>query len=124
MLYGGRLGSADVIAPAAGKGHVVIFLPPLRADGLPEQDVNRAAAQLAEYRDSAAILVDALDLSPHRGVPTPLRSPAHRPQCPPVVLVSHAVARVLLSKPPELATAGWNSCVRVTLKFKPAKSSR
>jgi hypothetical protein len=63
-IFGGRLGSAEVLAPAAAVGKYVIFLPPLDADG---DVVARPAAwqpHLAPYAAAAAIGVASLDETP------------------------------------------------------------
>jgi len=100
------LGSATAVAPSSVRSKVVVFLPPVNAEGALLPEVWRYQELLGPYvqRDTAlAIVIAGLELLPPRAVQQ-LRAAAVVPQVgarprdyPPVLLVHRLVAAFLLN---------------------------
>lgn len=102
-VYGGKLGTADVIAPGAITGLIVVFDPPNRPDGTPDHQWTQWQGLLAPYRAAAAILLTTLDVTPLSEIDEYIRphyslfapGAIEPSSAPPVLAVSHGLARNL-----------------------------
>lgn len=106
IVNGGHLGSTTAIKPEAVRGAVVLFLPPLRPNGQPDYQLSSYSDLLAQYKNSAAVIVESLDLMP-RSLTARIKEPwielPSQPKrevpLPPVIAMSHAAADLLESDP-------------------------
>jgi hypothetical protein len=137
IVYGGVLGATNAVAPFDVRGKVVVFLPPLNAEGHLVPEVWRYQELLEPYllRDTAlAVVMVGLDLL-GPGAEQRLRAPTIVPRItgrprdyPPLLLVRRQVASFLLNNdvddvPPGFASRhlGHDFPTDLTqLRFRPA----
>lgn len=67
VVFGGRFGADGAITPAEAAGKVVVFLPPLLANGQPTFGFWQSRA-MAQYQTIGGIIVAALDIFPQNFV--------------------------------------------------------
>lgn len=61
LVFGGRLGSPDMISPDAAHGRFVVFLPAMAQNGQPFGNLTGPGGVLARYTGAAAVAVAGLE---------------------------------------------------------------
>jgi hypothetical protein len=124
VSFGGRLGTDSLIRPLDASGRIVVFHPPLRADGSAELRLEGWADHLAPYASAAAVLIPALSLltpEARERLTRPLLSPQGSggplPDLPPTLIVSRAVASGLLNVWSDAATLGYDPESHASVRF-------
>jgi hypothetical protein len=130
VRFAGRLGATEMIQPTVSPtGCVLLFLPPLRPDGLPDYQLDRYVPLLAKFRSSPAVLIASLDLLPpaYRSWQTRGRTVPSADSwffnTPSIVAVSHAVATLLLMAPVDSLSVGYDGDVKITLEYRATRRS-
>jgi hypothetical protein len=125
VVFGGRLGTTNMIEPFKVAGAIVVFLPAVRGDGLPDYQVWRLAEQISAYKDAAAVLVTIIEIMP-RAAQARFRAPQWElapvrrsapPRGPPVIAVSRALASLLLLMTVEAGEPGYTAEYRASITY-------
>lgn len=126
-VYGGKLGTPDLIAPPRTVGRIVLMLPPDRPDGGgSDYQLARVRDEIARYDQAAAVFVATLDLMPpfaHMARSNPSyalkesKSRNNAGRGPAVVAVSDAVAQTFMRVPLAGAHVGDSGWARVSLSY-------